>query len=773
MNSETVTKHFYTRFIHERLAFLSTLDGISSYEERERYASFLLTRLLFLYFLQQRGILDGDTSYLAHHLQLSQEQHTNFYQAFLLPFFEDGISSLASPLSRSHFGAIPALDAHLFKDPIQATRSLSIPDEAFLRLFTFLDTYTWSLSDEQPQHKREITPAILGYILEQYINQQQVGAYYTKDDVTLYIASNTIIPALFDALYHVHPEIGSSIDIDDLITQNADLSSIARHYIQTCHEYLFTSCYASLQRLTILDPTCGSGAFLLAALHILEPLYLACLTRLHLPHERYAIRRAIITNNLFGVDMLPEVADICCLRLLLCSLVPIQHTDEITPLPALYANIHVGNILIGYTKNNEPNILPRLTYNRQLASEYAFDVENRIAFERWRTAHSPLQWPLVFSEVMQHGGFDVIIGNPPYVEYEENVFPYQVYGYETQPCANLYPYVIERSHELLASGGRHGMIVPLSAFATRNMTPFIECFLRWFPYTWVSFYHFRPTMLFSGGKVASIPTAIYLARKAQEDTHNANKILDESSIQSGIIDHGYRESTAEQQRYSTHLLKWFVSQRPHLFSSFAYTQVKVPRDPDNLHYYPKLGNPLENSILQKVLAHRLVRDYLSPVQNTNTMFYRSAGGLYWKVFVNFPWPYVAKTNKRCSFQESFDRDVFVALFNSSLFWWYYTVTFDTFNLKDYMLFGFRFTYPNDTAIVSELVECCQRLMKDFQQHARHLKRGSADSYTLYARKSKLLIDEIDRVLARHYGFTDEESGFILGYDKVYRMGQES
>ena len=152
------------------------------------------------------------------------------------------------------------------------------------------------------------------------------------------------------------------------------------------------------------------------------------------------------------------------------------------------------------------------------------------------------------------------------------------------------------------------------------------------------------------------------------------------------------------------------------------------------------------------------------------MFYRSAGGLYWKVFLNFTWPYQTTSNKQCTFRSEYDRDVFVAVFNSSLFWWYYTVTFDTFNLKDYMLFGFRFSYPEDTHIIRFLQALCQQLMDDFRKHAKHLKRGGTGSYTVYAKKSKPILDAIDSILAQHYGFTDEELDFIINYDIKHRMG---
>lgn len=241
--------------------------------------------------------------------------------------------------------------------------------------------------------------------------------------------------------------------------------------------------------------------------------------------------------------------------------------------------------------------------------------------------------------------------------------------------------------------------------------------------------------------MASIPTAIYLA-KAQ----------------------------GPEQRFSTHLIKWSQEQRHQLFSLLSYCQITVPCDSANRYYYPKFGHPLENEIMAKVLQHQRIGTYLAKKPNQNKMFYRSAGGLYWKIFVNFSWPYETTSNKQCSFSEEYMRDVFVALLNSSLFWWYYTVTFDTFNLKDYMIFGFRFSYPEDSTVVDTLQQLCEQLMEDFQRHARHLKRGNTGSYTIYARKSKAIIDKIDCVLARHYGFTSQELNFIINYDRKYRTG---
>jgi hypothetical protein len=813
---ETITKKFYEHFKKEHSEFLHSIQGIADQSDRESYTSLMLNRLMFLAFIQQKGFLAGDQNYLYNRLQMVQAQYKqdpfySFYQCFLLKLFRDGLNKRErSPALTQLLGHVPYLHSDLFAlhNLERKYPAIQIPDRAFARLFTFFQAYDWHL-DESPGEKRpnEINPDMLGSLFERFINQKEKGAYYTKEDVTEYISKNTIIPSIFEAVEKVcsdafsptgpiwsllrsHPadyiyagavaeeHLGGNkptfLHIHDLITYNLDICKFARDIIVACESSdLLLTFYECIQATTILDPTCGAGAFLFAALHILSPLYAACLTRMHAmvnehdqlnlhgepqkrcqtyqierfrdilqhlgegqrPVEgrqgsvgkglapfqplrgpfRYFILKSIITKNLYGVDLMEEAVDICKLRLFLKLLAQVDKPENIEPHSAIHFNVFVGNALIGSTPAPTNPLVPQ-----------------------------PFHWCVAFHHIMNNGGFSVIIGNPPYVEYNPATFPYTLQHFQTLACANLYPCVVERSRQLLSPQGYQGMILPLAAFATKNMIPFIEGFYNWFPRSWISFYHFRPSMLFSGGKVASIPTAIFLA-----------------------------QATGPEQRFSTNLIKWSTDKRDQLFSRLIYCPVTVARDRENRHYSPKLGHPIENTIMEKILRHQRVEKYLAKTPNQNTMWYRSAGGLYWKVFVNFPWPYKSTSNKQCSFQQNYARDVFIALFNSSLFWWYYTVTFDTFNLKDYMLFGFRFTYPEaSSTLIHALCSCSQRLMNDFRTNAQHLKRGKTGSYTVYARKSKPIIDDIDRILARHYGFTEEELEFIINYDIKYRMGYE-
>jgi hypothetical protein len=941
---DKVTTKFYERFKKEHMSFLGHIRGITDDKDREWYASLTLNRLMFLYFIQKQGFLDnpsqqrleGDRHYLRHRLQMTQEQRGEnyfytFYRYFLLCLFHDGLGQrMHTPELEQVIGKVPYLNGGLFDVHFleHQYQDIQISDEAFESVFAFFDDFDWYLDDRPTRKGNEINPDVLGYIFEKYINQKQMGAYYTKEDITGYISKNTIIPFLFEMVmercpmafspdgpvwsllrenpdnyiydavaYGVHeplpleieegvinvalrtrwnkpaPEThalpteiwrevvarrerydeihsriitGQMTSINDLITYNLDISAFALDVIAACEDLdLLLAFYNTIEQVTVLDPTCGSGAFLFAALNILQPLYQACLermcilveehnrldvaspviqrkanhpidqfrqilTRVELHHsQRYFILKSIIINNLYGVDIMAEAVEICKLRLFLKLVAQVTKPDELEPLPDIDFNILTGNTLIGFTKLDEvrqivkndliagvtqANALARIEgqvkeierteqhfrslqtesnvntdsqalheckqslrtrlHNLRaeldcyLAPEYGIDRNNianetayKERYEQWQKSHQPFHWWIEFYEIMNSGGFDVIIGNPPYVEYNATKFLYRLHGFQTLVSANLYTCVVERNRQLLSRQGYHGMILPLAAFATKNMTPFIECFYRWFSQSWLSFYHFRPSMLFSGGKVASIPTTIFIAN-----------------------------AMGPVQRFTTRLIKWPTDERSQLFSQLVYCHVTVARDKENRHYYPKLGYAIENVILEKILRHRRIETFLSKTSDHNTMFYRSAGGLYWKVFVDFPWPYETTSNKQCSFQEGYKRDVFVALFNSSVFWWYYTVTFDTFNLKDYMIFGFRFSYPEDTRLVDALCLCNQRLMEDFRLHAQHLKRGKTGSYTVYARKSKPIIDEIDRLLAQHYGFTEEELDFIINYDIKYRMG---
>ncbi|HLG79318.1 MAG TPA: hypothetical protein VKX46_23095, partial [Ktedonobacteraceae bacterium] len=356
VTGERVTQQFYHAFKGQRATFLAHIqyfNNTTPTTQCEQYASLLLHRLMFLYFLQKKGFLDGNPDYLRQALHQTQRQlgPDRFHTCFLLRLLHEGLNTAIRTHEMTQLlGRIPYLgDGFCTQHSIEQTAPIVlVPDQAFATLFAFFDTYSWRL-DEQPfPHEQVVTPALAGAIFEQYNNQSHTGAYYTQSDITTYIANNTLIPALFDAVARVcpmsfapqaaswqllqdHPDhyisialrneqshpgetareysqrrmayltlkqqicTGQVTTVDDLITYNLDISRFAQDVIRDGVPITVVSvCYEQLQRMTILDPTCGSGAFLLAALQVLVPLYEVCCDRLGIQTDQPAQRQLAI-----------------------------------------------------------------------------------------------------------------------------------------------------------------------------------------------------------------------------------------------------------------------------------------------------------------------------------------------------------------------------------------------------------------------------------------------------------------------------------------------
>lgn len=157
------------------------------------------------------------------------------------------------------------------------------------------------------------------------------------------------------------------------------------------------------------------------------------------------------------------------------------------------------------------------------------------------------------------------------------------------------------------------------------------------------------------------------------------------------------------------------------------------------------------------------------------MYYRTAGGGYWVTFLNGEFDCEAVSNKHTSIQQAYNAKVLTAAYNSNLFWWYYAINYDLFNFKDYMIFGFQFDYTQKYE--NEIVSLSNDLESNLRNNAlfydiNSKTKGINRTVTYQKSNSKSIMDEIDTVLACHYGFSDEELDFIINYDIKYRMGDE-
>lgn len=139
--------------------------------------------------------------------QKGRNKFHTFYRYFLLKLFHEGLGAKSRNAELDMLlGKVPYLNGGLFelhglevKNP-----EIEIPDSAFEKILNFFDSFQWHLGDRPVKADNEINPDMLGYIFEKYVNQRELGAYYTKDDITEYMTKNIIISFLFEGIQKIN-----------------------------------------------------------------------------------------------------------------------------------------------------------------------------------------------------------------------------------------------------------------------------------------------------------------------------------------------------------------------------------------------------------------------------------------------------------------------------------------------------------------------------------------------------------------------------------------
>lgn len=930
---EKITKKFFERFQAEHAAFLKFIKGLPA-EARAWYASLMLNRLMFVYFIQKKGFLNNDPDYLRNKLtevqkQKGKDKFVTFYKHFLMRLFHEGLGKKKKERKAEFdtlLGDVPYLNGGLFDvhELEAANADIQIPDAAFTNLFAFFDTYQWHLDDRPLRADNEINPDVLGFIFEKYINQKQMGAYYTKEDITGYITRNALLPFVLSRVQelcavafqpggtvwkmladdpdrYIYPAVRHGVDlslpkeiaggiadvgqrggwnrsaadgfalptetwrehaarrqrchdlraklregrvtgVNDLVTLNLDIVQFVRDLIEECEGAdLLRAVYQTLTRVSVLDPTCGSGAFLFAALNILEPLYDACLERMQVfvteadatgkaeakerhadfrdvlkeaelhPNRRYFIFRSVVVNNLYGVDIMPEAVEICKLRLFLKLVSQVERGQVIEALPDIDFNIRPGNTLVGFASLEEArkamkggldfggeadelekeglllaqyfNIYrdhqtkmreelgkePQLALNvskqylrkrlreasdkldRYLAGVYGVNPDDEKAYQKWHASHQPFHWFAEFYGIMAAGGFDVIIGNPPWKEYAAVRKEYTVLGYQTERCGNLHGICTERALSLRSSCGFASFIVQLPLTSSSRMVTVRQQLAARSGALWVIPFDDRPGKLFDG--LQHCRSAIFISAAQQ---------------------------VSPPVRAVTRYQRWPTEARDFLFPQLEYVPLTGQRPYPDLH--AKVVSPAHQQVLAKLAKPgRGTIGGLASAESKHFIFYQEATQYWVKATVGLP--YYAKDGqvgapahgRYLYFTTAQRASAACAIMNSSLFYSHFITYGDCFHLSDGL--ATEFPIPNEVAEDKELAALNVALMADLTTNAVRktieTREGSTIRYAeFYALKSKPIIDQIDALLAKHYGFTAAELDFIVNYDIKYRLGAE-
>ena len=337
LDRSRVTQRFFVDFAAQRDSVARAWSGIASQarRDREQLALLLLSRLMFLYFLQHRGYLESDERYLVRRLHAWQGR-TTFYRGALCPLFFSVLNRRPErrPPRALQFGALPYLNGGLFeRHPLERKHKNADLDNAKLRSVfdDLLERYRFTAPESSDAHVEGVQdvgvdPEMLGRVFEGLMAsrvRETTGTFYTPAATVDKLVCNALIA-------HVEQSTGT----------DAAIALIREGNATQLDGYQRSSTSSLLRETKILDPACGSGAFLLGSLARLAR------ARAALDGEdELCLRRDAVARSLFGVDLQGDAALLCALRLWL-ALVPGGDHASVQPLPNLDRQIRQGDSLV-------------------------------------------------------------------------------------------------------------------------------------------------------------------------------------------------------------------------------------------------------------------------------------------------------------------------------------------------------------------------------------------------------------------------------------------
>ena len=465
------------------------------------YIKKMMGRLTFLHFLQRKGWLCGDLNYLQNLFVRSQYQD-DYLDSVLEPLFFGILNT--KPEGRKQifeqynwdmallkeWESIPYLNGGLFERDKEDEPESKFPADYFKRLFQFFSEYNFTIDENDPNDAEVgVDPEMLGKIFENLLeDNKDKGAFYTPKEIVRYMCQESLIAYL---------ETNTSIAKEKI----RQFVLVPDENVEEIPENKRSKLLEALKEVKICDPAIGSGAFPMGLLNEL----LNCREALeHLDVPRSEIKKSIIQNNIYGVDIEKGAVDIARLRFWLSIVVD---EENASPLPNLDYKIMQGNSLIENYKGLD---LSKLTYEKEgkkdsgevelfddekkqmqkrlsiwLSKYYScsdHDEKERIKQEIFETIYLQLKqlaysdailselkninfsennqfflWHTWFSDVFNRpngkSGFDIVIGNPPYVVVADADKERLFNKYKTKNCLELYAYFFEHSINILHHNG--------------------------------------------------------------------------------------------------------------------------------------------------------------------------------------------------------------------------------------------------------------------------------------------------------------------------------
>jgi type I restriction-modification system DNA methylase subunit len=836
--------------------------------QKELFAVITMNRLIFVYFLEDQDLVPMNLLTSQYAEYNGSHMPDNFYNTYLRPLFYNvfNLSKENRPSSVKDdpiYSQIPYLNGGLFNYLIEDEQGYSVQDDGLDLVFNNLfKGVSIGLSNEA-----NVRPEILGFIFEKTINyvsgngdnrQKMLGAYYTPEDVVQFITRKTLDTKILQTMKEVLKGFEwKEKDLTGLDSIEDMLSALPPNRKQ------ITAMLNRIDSIKIIDPACGSGHFLTVVLNEFARIEASLLLGIGETPDYYNIKRKIVTNNLYGVDIDEIGVEVTKLRIWLSIISEVDRKDKdhVKSLPNVDFNILNGNTLVGHLRENiyqglypvsfDPlfysdlkmvesmlnvdlkSITEKLTSGSPSSCIEAFSLlsskyellsgkraivmraimrriksgvyavlnnayltyfsslaRNAPSIEelsRKLSTTNPIHWSVDFHEIIQDGGFDIVLGNPPYVEDKDMpkerldldiIKSLRISSkkkekvpliYKSQNCGNTHAYFIERSLDLLKDGGLLGFIVPVSLVSTDRMGPIREFIHN--NSSVAEYYNFddRPGKIFSG--IEDCRSTIVIASKGKETV------------------------TVITSRYE----RWYTENRPSLFSNLQ----SVPLRLQNLGgIIPKIGTKMEKRILEKIeeqSGSKKLGDFV--VRGGEKVWYHNAPR-YW-IHAHLE-GYVPKVEYYESYEQEHESGkinlnnigetsisdqykflefekkqapIVAALLNSTFFYWLYVVYSDGRHLLPQHILSIPINLPSIPRETGEkLSMLALELMHDYDNNSNMKINIRKGGYAIRIREiipklSYNIIREIDAEISRIFSLGKEELDFIENFDLELRLGK--
>jgi len=452
-----ITRSFYQDFgeiFREDLQ--NAIHGLEDPEENlNAYTRTVVNRVLFLLFIEEKGWLDGDVDYVEkRYEEVAKADDMHVYDDLFEPLFFEALSEEGTTES-DLLGRIPFLNGGLFERK-DIEEDAEIDETFFDKLLSpeesddgepegFLRRYKISLRESNSSEQELVVdPEFIGRIFEMFMQEDErseVGAFYTPKPITAYMTKSALKQHLLGQTDITHEEAVS------LVSDHTVPGSLSDNQIDDVDD--------ALRSATVLDPAVGSGAFIIAMLEELVAVSEALDESTGDDRSRFQFKEEFIADTLYGVDIDAGGIELCKFRVWLHLMqdLDVDHEEFLDSnsefaLPNLGFKFFVGNSLVG--EHDPTNVKARqetligglddtLEEIHRVRTEYQtthgnkkdrlssrieeltdkLDMQLAIEESDWMTsvakeADKPFAWTTNIPEVILNGGFDIVIGNPPY-----------------------------------------------------------------------------------------------------------------------------------------------------------------------------------------------------------------------------------------------------------------------------------------------------------------------------------------------------------------------